>query len=253
MEHELAAGPPKSPNYNFVATVGDTVLQQTTITPDDLYGEEKTISLPFTTLALQKGKTLSLEKQGSGQAYFTTLLSYFLPLQPGGTFDFTAMPKDLKIRREFFRLVPKAMESDGTLHFKTEPIIDHQARAGETVLMKVFIETPIALPYVIVDAALPSGGEVVENNPKESLTENEEEEKAILAGDWSPPWWTHQDILDDRLVFFASHIPAGKSEVHTFVRLEFPGTFQMPPVKLEGMYTNHIKAYSPLDQVQVVE
>jgi len=37
------------------------------------------------------------------------------------------------------------------------------------------------------------------------------------------------------------------------VRMELPGTFQMNPVQLQGMYSKRIRAYSALDRLEVTE
>ena len=115
--------------------------------------------------------------------------------------------------------------------------------------MRVTVESPISLPYVMMDASLPSGGEVVQ----ESAENDAADQTAAFEGDWSAPWWTHQDILDDRIVFFGTTLPAGKSEFHTLIRLETPGKLNINPVSIEGMYTDKVRGYSALDYLNVTE
>ena len=107
----------------------------------------------------------------------------------------------------------------------------------------------------MVQAELPSGAEVVESDDREGNTDTSESDsdKAGIAGDWSPAWWQHQDILDDRIVYFGTSLPQGKSEFHTMIRLELPGNIQVNPVSLEGMYTNAVRGYSALDALHINE
>ena len=116
-------------------------------------------------------------------------------------------------------------------------------------MIKVTVNSPISAPYVMVDAALPSGGEVVKDSPniieKKTAGQNEDEERINYG------WWTHQDVLDDRVAFFCTNLPAGKSQFTTFVRMEQPGKFNLNPVTLQAMYTKKIRAYTPADSVTV--
>jgi Large extracellular alpha-helical protein len=110
----------------------------------------------------------------------------------------------LKISRKFYHLQSVANTSDGTIHIKSVPLDNGgQIKAGETVLMKIEVETPRAMPYVMVEAALPSGSEVVANDAKEDAIEAENSKPGIV-GDWEQVWWNHQDILDDKIVSSAA-------------------------------------------------
>jgi uncharacterized protein YfaS (alpha-2-macroglobulin family) len=213
----------------------------------NLYAAEQTTTL---SVAALKNEVIHLKKQGAGQLYYSALLNYWMPLKPGDTIPQKAMPQGLKVKRQFFRIHTEAVGPTGTLRLKTQPIEDNRVKAGETVLMKVLVDSPVALPYVIVDNALPSGGEVISNDPRENLIQDEQND---FNGDWGNWWWTHQDILDDRVIMFASALPAGQSQFYALVRMELPGTFHMNPVKLESMYSQRVKAYSTLDTLQVTE
>lgn len=218
-------------------------------TAANLYGPEQTTRL---NLAALPGGTIRLDKQGEGRLVYQSLLTYWFPLTPGASVPQVAMPEGLTVRREFYRIQPEPVGPEGTLRFKMHAISDNRVRAGETVLMKIRINSPVALPYTIVDAALPSGGEVVSNDPRESLLDSGAE-GTTDSMDWGNWWWSHQDILDDRVVMFASALPAGQSEFYALVRMELPGKFCLNPVRVEGMYSQHVRAYSSVDSVQVTE
>jgi uncharacterized protein YfaS (alpha-2-macroglobulin family) len=119
--------------------------------------------------------------------------------------------------------------------------------------MKVYVEAPVSIPYVMLEAALPSGAEVVDGGPSDSSLDNADGSESTLEGDWAAPWWSHQDVLDDRIAFFGTSLPAGKSEFHTLLRMESPGRLNVDPVYLEGMYTKNVRGYSRLDILEVTE
>jgi uncharacterized protein YfaS (alpha-2-macroglobulin family) len=159
-----------------------------------------------------------------------------------------ASPAGLQISRHFYRVVPNAMTSDGRMHFKTTEITDGQVKAGETIMMKVQVKSPVNIPYVMLEAILPSGAEVVEND-----AQAENAQSSNYEGDWGRQWWQHEDVLDDRIVFFGTTLPAGNSEFHTLLRIEQPGRLNVDPVSLEGMYTRSVRGYTGLDQLNVTE
>lgn len=77
------------------------------------------------------------------------------------------------------------------------------------------------------------------------------ENESGIEGDWGSPWWSHQDILDDKMVFFGTQLNQGKSEFHTLLRMELPGDVQLNPVTLDGMYSNMIHGYSQPRELQI--
>ncbi len=132
--------------------------------------------------------------------------------------------------------------------------------------MKVFVYSPLQLPYVMVEAPLPSGAEIVKNSSEEgnidqsqakpsdsSVTTDTDNSGAGLSGDWEYAWWTHEDVLDDKVAFFGTNLPQGKSTFHKLIRMELPGTFGVNPVRLEGMYTDKVRGYSALSELTVTE
>lgn len=247
MEKAVAQNKPGESHFTVSSNLWASAKQ---FTQETLYGPEQSTS---TLLSQIPDQALHMEKEGPGRLYYSSLLSYPLSLKPGAMVPQTPMPQGLQVQRTFYSIQAEPVGPQGTMRLRTQPITDNKVRAGETVLMRVVVDTPIALPYAMLSVALPSGGEIISNDPRESQLDQDANNTNDFQPDWNNWWWSHQDILDDRVVMFASSIPVGKSEFHALVRMELPGRFQMNPVKLEGMYTKRIQAYSTLDSIQVVE
>jgi alpha-2-macroglobulin len=195
--------------------------------------------------------TCTLHKKGAGKLYYTTLITFYRSMKPGGFVAAKAIPEQLKLRREFYRLKAGAPDADGNVHFTQELISDRKVKAGETILMKVYVDSPIYAPYILMEVPLPSGAEVAKEDSRTSGSSSDEEDgRYYNFGSW---WWTHQDILDDRVAFFVNSFPADKREFHTMLRMELPGKFQLNPLTFEGMYTNRVRAYSQADTITVTE
>ncbi len=198
---------------------------------------------PETNLNILPKKNITITKTGSGRLYFASLLTYIMPLKPHQMFAVKAQPEGLSISRAFYRL--QATKEKNKIVFKPKPLLGGQIKAGEIILMKTTIQSPMRLPYLLIEAPLPSGAEIVQNDSRENLIKNEE--------DWRNIWWSHLDVLDDKLAYFVSSLPSGKAELDTLLRMELAGTFQINPVQLEGMYTKQIRAYSGLSELKVKE
>src|SRR5579875_366533 len=250
LEEELADRAKTPAAFSLAAYLADAALATLNFDLKNEYGPETRISVPVTATPRQ----LTLKKAGPGRLYYNSLVTYMRHLKPGDEIAEKSLPRGIGLSRQFFRLQPGPMNDKGQVHFTSRLISDRTIKAGETVLMKVQLETPVALPYVIVEAALPSGAEVASEDPRASMVEGgQNESESFMIGDWGEWWWTHQDVLDDRIVFFVTNLPAGKHEFYTMVRMEMPGTFQINPMSLTGMYTNKVRAYSGLDYLKVVE
>jgi len=249
MQEQLLFDKQISTNETLTISLANKLLKQLSFNIDNRLSAEEQIDLP------QDAQKISLNKTGSGRIYYNNLSTYTRLLKPGENIAASGSPEGLSLERSFYRLSPSTTTSDGKIHFTSEKITDHIVKAGETVLMKVKVDAPVRLPYVILEAYLPSGAEISEDKSKEDSikTNNSKGDESDLEGDWGNSWWTHQDILDDRIVFFCTDLPQGKSEFSTLVRMEMPGKYQINPLKLEGMYAKNVRAYSSLDTLEVKE
>ncbi len=238
LEEQLLFNHNNATNETVKISAAGKLFKQLNYDATDCYGAEDQILLPQS----NKGEKVSLDKAGPGRIYYNSLITYMRTLSPDENIAAKSSPQGLSIERSFYRLKPSAVTSDGKIHFNSEQITDKTIKAGETVLMKIKVNSPIRLPYMILEAYLPSGAEVVHDDSKEDLVEKDTDNDSNIVGDWSPVWWSHQDILDDRIVFFSTDLPQGKSEFSSLVRMEMPGNYQINPLRLEGMYAKKVRA-----------
>lgn len=212
------------------------------------YSKEKSFSFAS---FLPAKNSVQLQKVGQGKLYYNTVLKYTKALKPGEKLPVTNSPSGLTMSRAFYRLESQPAGTDGVIKVVAKPFNGAKIKAGETVLMKVLIDSPISMPYVIVECPLPSGAEVVQSNGANEATTESGTNTESVSGDWGNYWWSHQDVLDDKIVFFGTTIPAGKKEFHTLLRMELPGKVNCNPVTLEGMYTKLIRGYTVSEQLTI--
>lgn len=229
----------------------DLGLSDPVILPDRL--AYRSIKIPEGKVPDSRQKAINLQKSGPGRLFYNLAASFFVDLTKPGANIIKNRPDDLKIERSFYRLQSVANTSDGTIHLKSVPLGDAPIKSGETILMKTTVETGRALPYVMVEAALPSGAEVITDGDRSAAVDKAENENNYISGDWQVPWWTHQDVLDDRIVYFGSDLRAGKSEFTTLLRMENPGTVRISPVSMETMYSKAVRAFSNVSSLKIVK
>jgi len=245
LEKELASNPDRQTNFTARVETLNKLVKELKFQKTFERGEQ-TASAP-----LQAGAdSVKLKKNGPGWLYYSTLLSYNRPLKPGEQPILKSLPSDLKIKREFFKLVAAPRKPNEETEYKVVPLGTEPVKAGDVIKMRVLVDCPIRVPYAMVEAFLPSGGEVLSTPPRLVAEKSESVPESEFVDHWY--WWTHQDVLDDRITFFSTEMPSGKAEFEAYIRMEMPGKFNINPVNMEAMYTNKIRGRSAAHDITVV-
>ncbi|MBX9666024.1 MAG: hypothetical protein K2X93_00340 [Candidatus Obscuribacterales bacterium] len=244
LEKELADHANRTTDFKARVEVFDKLFQELSFNKTFERGE-KVVTVPLRPTP----SSVIVKKDGPGRLYYTSMLSYDRPLKVGEQPIIKSMPSDLHVKRELYHVVEKKQSAKGAEKiFELKPLAaDSIVKTGDLIMMRVNVEAPFSIPYVLVEAALPSGGEVVDEPP---VLESSDALANSSSDHWY--WWTHQDILDDRIAFFTTSLPSGKSEFRAFVRMEMPGTFNINPVTMQAMYTNKVHSRSMAHSVKVV-
>ncbi|MCK9240316.1 alpha-2-macroglobulin [Desulfocurvus sp.] len=117
---------------------------------------------------------------------------------------------------------------------------------GDLVLMRTEVRsTGGEVRNVVVQALLPAGLEV--ENQRLATTE-----AAALAQPAQRAIDGHQDLRDDRVLFFADAVDDRWSVGYTQLRAVSPGSFALPPVQAEAMYDPDIVAADAPGRLDVV-
>lgn len=260
LEKELADKPDRTTNFKAKVEAANALIKEVAFNKTFERREERVI-VPLK----NRPANATISKNGPGWLYYSSLLEYDRPLKSGEQPLLKSVPADLKVREDFFRLVAPAVagkaggknvaqQTNVPVTYKLEDLGEKPLAPGDIVMMRVVVEAPFAIPYAMVEAALPSGGEVLRTPPSVDQTLPGTKPDKVGASEenlWF--WWTHQDILDDRIAFFSGNMPAGKNEFRAFIRVEMPGKFNVNPVTMEAMYTDKVHARSTAHTIVVKE
>jgi uncharacterized protein YfaS (alpha-2-macroglobulin family) len=179
--------------------------------------KETVLKLHITDL---KPGTNKIEFQAkSGVCYYSATLKQYDSAE-----DLAAMPEgnQLTVSRTYYKLAAERMQ-DGTMKLmpSKDPVTDY--KSGDILRCVLKIHTDAARDYVFVEDPTPSGLHITDREqPDEGET-------------WDA-WWSRTVILDDRICLFASHVPAGDSEMSYALQAENPGSCSALPTTIYNMY-----------------
>ena len=165
-----------------------------------------------TEFSLEAFKAITLRNPGKG-SIFTSVKVEARPK----TLVTERKDRGYSITRSYRRI-----NDDGSLSDLVEP------RVGDRVLVTLDFTAPGRAGYVAIDDPLPAVFEAV--NPEFKTQE-------AAGGEISRSWVaSHQELRDDRALFFANTLWPGRHRITYLARVRSAGNATAPPAKIEEMY-----------------
>jgi len=186
-------------------------------------------------------QNLILSKDGVGRLYYRLGLSY-------APTDLWLDPLDMGfvVLREY-----EAVDDPDDV-WRDEEGIWH-IKAGARVRVRITMVADNRRYHVALVDPLPAGLEIV--NPElavsGSIPQDPQDSDYRYGWWWWGTWYEHQNMRDERAEAFASLLWDGVYEYTYIARATTPGTFVVPPVKAEEMYSPEVFGRSASDWVIV--
>lgn len=180
--------------------------------------DELKIKVPLSALQPDKND-IALERVGGNSPVFYSLEMR----QTVQTSELKEVfPKGFRIEREYLRVVSK-QGRNSQWSLETEET-GNQLKVGDNVRVRLTIYTPQELDHVLIEDPYPAGC---------SLSQRGTEEEVVSGWRY---WWSHIDIRDQKIAFFARSMPAGKHVLEYNLRAKTPGAYKALPTFLQPMY-----------------
>ena len=197
---------------------------------------ERIIRIPAS--SLKPGpNTLTIESTSGGTVFYTASLRQMVAAPSGQNLAPLAsatLEPGLTITREYLRVLPRKANAN-SFDLATEDA-GNRFNQGDSVRVRLTINAPREVGYVLIEDAFPSGMEPTERGTAEQDFSSE-------GGDWG--WWySNVDVRDDRIAVFARTLPKGKSVFEYNLRAQTPGSSHALPVQLQGMYSEGLRVES---------
>ncbi|MEZ4426582.1 MAG: Ig-like domain-containing protein [Nannocystaceae bacterium] len=222
--------------------------------------------VPMRTLLDAGDQTLTLAKEGKGKLYYRLGLRY-----APADFRMKAESQGFELHRSYQALAHGDRDPDPDAVKKLESG-DWQIKVGTTVRVNLTVVVRDRATFVVVDDPLPAGlegqNEAFQTTTRDvrggvtSVSRDVGDLNGLLSGGygkrgggWWYRWWSwdHTSLKDDRMLLFADRLPAGVYTHSYTARATTVGTFQLPPLHAEGMYTPEQFGHTASAMVHVVE
>jgi uncharacterized protein YfaS (alpha-2-macroglobulin family) len=118
--------------------------------------------------------------------------------------------------------------------------------AGDVIKVRISVEAPVDRTWVVVEDPVPAGASVISGGGGQS---------ALLAGRASGgegAWPSYIERGNDAWRAYFGWMPQGRTSVEYALRINGSGRFQLPPTRVEAMYSPEIHAALP-NRPMVVE
>ncbi len=215
--HEL------EPSFEGTIQVNGATKIQKSYTNKNLQDQDKvTISLQEL-LPDNQNNEITVQRNGEGKLYFDVQLKYYLPTE-----KIQARDEGLQVYQQYFRPEDVKME---------HPVTD--VRLGENLRSHITLVVPQDSHYVMLEDYLPAGLEGIDFSLKTSqqdLQNMETQGKGPAVYSDQNWYFHHNEIRDDRVMYFADSLPKGVYEIDYFVRATAPGVFHDLPVLGQETY-----------------
>jgi hypothetical protein len=111
--------------------------------------------------------------------------------------------------------------------------------AGDVLRVRISVEAPVDRTWVVVEDPVPAGASIVSGGGGQS---------ALLAGQASGgegAWPSYIERGNDAWRAYFGWLPRGRTTVEYVLRINGAGRFQLPPTRVEAMYSPEIHAALP--------
>ncbi|MEA3338088.1 MAG: Ig-like domain-containing protein [Chloroflexota bacterium] len=219
-------------DYSYLVAINGDELADGTATQENLDTPVE-LRVAMQDLFLNQANALTISRfatagqSGEGQLYYTSHLNTYLPAA-----DLEARDRGIVLAREVVAVDPVTGEAG-----------DRQvseAAAGDILQVTLTIIAPNDLNYLVVESPLPAGTEAIDTSLATTSQTYQgprfgSKQEQAYPGFW---WWTptHNEIRDEKVVLFATALPAGTYQYSYQMRASLPGDFHVLPATAQEMY-----------------
>ncbi|OOZ75065.1 large extracellular alpha-helical protein [Solemya velum gill symbiont] len=222
------------PDMTVVVAMDDKLIGQDAFS--DLRDDAATFTHLITADDPGAERTVTISREGDGRLYYATRMSY-------ASLDENAERHNagIDIRKEY------SVERDGKWVLLEGG--ESNINRGELVRVDIYVSTPTARNFVVVDDPVPGGLEPLNRDlATTSLVDANKGDFEAAGGSWylqfddwqhfDTSFWNfyHQELRHDSVRFYSDYLPAGNYHLSYTAQAIAEGDFTRMPVHAEEMY-----------------
>ncbi len=219
-------------DYAWGVALNAEPLDEGHVTPETLR-EPVEYVIPVSDLLREWPNALEVSRgEGAGTLYYTADLFIYRPVD-----TLQAESRGMTIERQYCAVEGTLSSTPWSTEFEPCTPIS-SAKPGDLVEVRLTLTLPRSRAYLLVEDFYPAGMEPVDPTLNtESQEGTAPETRRVNTGQiWWWPSFDHQELRDERAVFYASHLSAGTYQVRYYVRATLPGTYHVIPATASQMY-----------------
>lgn len=212
-------------DYAWGLALNGEPIEEGTVTAENLrQTTEHVISIDA--LSTRWPNALEIARDGgAGTLYYTADLKLYLPAE-----TLQAESRGVTVQRSY--CVPD-LPHDAEGLSPCTPVT--RVRPGDLVEVRLTLVLPRARHYLLLEDFYPAGMEPVDP----TLNTTPDAAAPRLTSSFRGWWWPqfdHEELRDERAVFYATRLPAGTYELRYYLRAAIPGNYQVLPATASEMY-----------------
>ncbi len=214
-------------NYEWGVRLNGEDVGSGQVTPQTVQDVEE-FRLAMADLLLGETNRLEIARgEGPGRLYYTAHLRAFLPVD-----QVQALNRGIIVGRTY---------EMADCSEDCAPVT--AAQVGDLVRVRLTIIAPHDLQYVVVEDPFPAGAEPVDTSLQTTSVVGEQ--PGLSRADIETPWWywgwgwwwfANTDLRDEKLVLFATNLPAGTYEYTYLLQIGLAGEYRVLPATAYEMY-----------------
>jgi len=217
-------------NYTYRVVLNGSEITRGSATADNL-DEPVRLQIAIKDLILDQANHLTFQRDaGPGRLYYTAHLQTYVPAE-----EVRALSRGVIVGRQY-RLVTDECRQNPDVPC---PVVT-SASLGDEIQVRLTLVAPHDLYYVVVEDPLPAGAEAIDASLLTTSAVGQPPELTRLVPGYGPGWgwwwFSHSELRDEKVVLFATHLPAGTYEYTYTMRATLPGQFKVLPTTAYEFY-----------------
>ncbi len=232
-----------SADYAWGVAFNTTALEQGQASPETLRQTVERV-VPVSEMLREWPNALEISRgEGNGALYYTADLAVYLPVE-----QLEAESAGFTVDRQYCAPVRTSNNQPSwygnSVDFGAcEPLTS--VRPGDLVEVRLTLTAPHYRDYVQLEDTYPAGMEPVDATLK---TEQSGLDPEMGVVEPQHPWWwqtfDHEELRDERAVFFALNLAPGVYQARYYLRAAIPGTYNVLPATASEMYFPDVRGRS---------
>ncbi len=222
-------------DYDWGVAFNGELLGEGRAAPETLR-ETAVFTVPAASMLQAWPNALEISRsEGDGVLYYTADLALYHPVE-----EIQAESRGMIVQRRYCAVEGTPQRAGQGAEFpECRPITS--AQPGDLVEVRLTLILPRLRTYLVLEDWYPAGMEPVDSTLKTEIEGAAPETQLPERSVW---WWQrgfeHQELRDERAVFYASRLSAGTYEVRYYLRAAVPGEYRVLPATASEMYTPEV-------------